>query len=285
MRELRGKVAVVTGGASGIGRAMADRFAAEGMKVVVADVEDAALGATERELRERKAEVLAVKTDVSSAEQVQALADATIHRFGKAHVLCNNAGVSVGGPMWEHTLADWEWVLGVNLWGVIHGIRTFVPLMLRQAEPAHVVSTASLAGLTSNPFLGVYNVTKHAVVTMSETLVQELRTIGAPIGVSVLCPGFVSTNIADSGRNRPPALAEGADRIRPPEFEQLIRQAIAAGLPASEVAALVLAAIREDRFYVLPHPELTKTRVRARMEDIIEGRTPEPVPISMPPPK
>jgi NAD(P)-dependent dehydrogenase (short-subunit alcohol dehydrogenase family) len=279
MRELRGRVAVVTGGASGIGRALVDRLAAEGMKLVVADVEDAALAATERELRERTNDVLAVKTDVSSAEQVQGLADATLARFGKVHVVCNNAGVSVGGPMWEHTLADWQWVLGVNLWGVIHGIRTFVPIMLKQGEPAHVVSTASLAGLTSNPFLGVYNVTKHGVVTLSETLVQELRTIGAPIGVSVLCPGFVQTGIADSMRNRPAALADGAARIRPPEFEQQIRQAIAAGLPPADVAELVVGAIREDRFYILPHPELTHVRVRARMEDILEGRTPEPFPL------
>jgi NAD(P)-dependent dehydrogenase (short-subunit alcohol dehydrogenase family) len=282
MRDLRGKVAVVTGGASGIGRALVDRFASEGMPVVVADVEDAALAATERDLREHEAEVLAVKTDVSSAEQVQALADATIARFGKVHVVCNNAGVAVGGPLWEHTLGDWEWVLGVNLWGVVHGIRTFVPIMLKQGEPAHVVSTASLAGLTSNPFLGVYNVTKHAVVTMSETLVQELHMIGAPIGVSVLCPGFVQTGIADSSRNRPAALANGADRLRPPEFEQLTRQAIAAGIPPAQVAELVLTAIREDRFYILPHPELTKMRVRARMEDILEGRTPEPAPLPMP---
>jgi NAD(P)-dependent dehydrogenase (short-subunit alcohol dehydrogenase family) len=276
MQDFRGKVAVVTGGASGIGRALVDRFAAEGMQVVVADVEDAALAATERELRERKADVLAVKTDVSSAEQVQALADATIARFGKVHVICNNAGVSVGGPMWEHTLADWQWVLGVNLWGVIHGIRTFVPIMLQQGEPAHVVSTASIAGLTSNPFLGVYNATKHAVVTLSETLVQELRTIGAPIGVSVLCPGFVQTGIADSSRNRPAALSQGADRTRPSELEQLIRQAIAAGMPPAQVAEVVLTAIREDRFYALSHPDLTKLRVRARMEDILEGRTPAP---------
>jgi NAD(P)-dependent dehydrogenase (short-subunit alcohol dehydrogenase family) len=279
MQNLRDKVAVVTGGASGIGRALVDRFAADGMKVVVADVDPGALEATARELGARGADVLAVRTDVSKPEDVEALARATLGRFGKVHVLCNNAGVSVGGPMWEHTLDDWQWVLGVNLWGVIHGIRTFVPIMLRQGEPAHVVNTASLAGLSSNPFLGVYNATKHAVVTLSETLAQELAALAAPVKVSVLCPGFVRTGIADSHRNRPAEFAEGADRLRPEAFEQAIRAAIADGLPPSDVAGLVAKAIREERFYVLPHPELTKTRVRARMEGILEGRTPTPAPL------
>src|SRR5262245_17864537 len=250
MQELRSKVAVVTGGASGIGRALVDRFAVDGMKVVIADVEPGALDAAAGELRARGADVLAVRTDVAQAEDVNALAQQTLARFGKVHVLCNNAGVSVGGPMWEHTLDDWRWVLGVNLWGVVHGIRTFVPIMLRQNEPAHVVNTASLAGLTSTQFCGIYNVTKHAVVTMSETLAQELATVGAPVKVSVLCPGFVQTRIADSDRNRPAGLADGAARERPAEFEQVIRTAIAGGIPPSEVAALVASSIREERFYV-----------------------------------
>jgi NAD(P)-dependent dehydrogenase (short-subunit alcohol dehydrogenase family) len=220
--------------------------------------------------------VLAVRCDVARAEEVQALADRARERFGAVHVLCNNAGVSVGGPMWEHTIADWEWVLGVNLWGVIHGIRTFVPLMLAQGVPAHVVNTASLAGLSSTPFLGVYNVTKHAVVTMSETLAQELAMMGAPIKVSVLCPGFVQTAIADSWRNRPAAYADGADRVRPDSFEQMIRAAVAGGLPPATVAQQVLDAILHERFYVLPHPEITQDRVRRRLEDILENRTPVP---------
>ena len=279
MQDVRSKVAVVTGGASGIGRALVDRFAADGMKVVVADVETAALETTGRELAARGADVLTVRTDVSKAEDVAALAERTLARFGKVHVVCNNAGVSVGGPMWEHTLADWEWVLGVNLWGVVHGVRTFVPIMLRQGEPAHVVNTASLAGLSSNPFLGIYNVTKHAVVTLSETLAQELAAVGAPVKVSVLCPGFVRTAIADSNRNRPAELADGADRIRPEAFEQTIRAMIASGLAPADVAALVATAIRDERFWVFPHPDITRDRVRARLEDILAGRTPAPGPL------
>ncbi len=279
MQDFRDKVAVVTGGASGIGRAMVDRFAQAGMRIVIADVEPAALASAERELRDRGATVLGVKTDVANPADVEALAAKAVEAFGGVHVLCNNAGVSVGGPMWEHTLDDWQWVFGVNLWGVIYGIRTFVPIMLKQNQPAHVVSTASLAGLTSNAFLGVYNVTKHAVVTLSETLAQELAMVGAPIKVSVLCPGFVSTKIADSGRNRPGTLADGSAKIQPAEFEQVIRAAIAGGLDPAVVGNLVFEAIRDEKFYILPHPELTKTRVRDRMEGILENRTPTSVPL------
>jgi NAD(P)-dependent dehydrogenase (short-subunit alcohol dehydrogenase family) len=279
MQDFRDKVAVVTGGASGIGRAMVDRFAQAGMRVVIADVEASALAMAERELRDRGVTVLGVKTDVAKPEDVEALAKAAVEKFGGVHVLCNNAGVSVGGPMWEHTLADWEWVFGVNLWGVIYGIRTFVPIMLKQNQPAHIVSTASLAGLTSNAFLGVYNATKHAVVTLSETLAQELAMVGAPIKVSVLCPGFVSTKIADSHRNRPGTLADGADKNQPAEFEQVIRAAIAGGLDPAVVGNLVFEAIRDEKFYVLPHPELTKTRVRDRMEGILENRQPTAAPL------
>jgi NAD(P)-dependent dehydrogenase (short-subunit alcohol dehydrogenase family) len=279
MQDFRDKVAVVTGGASGIGRAMVDRFAQAGMRIVIADVEASALATAERELRDRGVKVLGVKTDVAKPEDVEALAAKTVETFGGVHVLCNNAGVSVGGPMWEHTLADWEWVFGVNLWGVIYGIRTFVPIMLKQNQPAHIVSTASLAGLTSNAFLGVYNATKHAVVTLSETLAQELAMVGAPIKVSVLCPGFVSTKIADSHRNRPGTLADGADTIQPAEFEQVIRAAIAGGLDPAVVGNLVFEAIRDEKFYILPHPELTKVRVRDRMEGILENRQPTAAPL------
>ena len=276
MRELAGKVAVVTGAASGIGRALSERFARAGMKVVLADVEPAPLATAARALADAGAETLGVPTDVSRADDVDALARRTLERFGAVHVVCNNAGVALAGPIWEHSLEDWRWLLGVNLWGVVHGVRTFVPLMLEAKTPGHIVNTASVAGLTSAPGLGAYNVSKHAVVTLSETLVQELRLVGARVGVSVLCPGFVQTRIADSERNRPEALADGADRPRPEQFEQMIRAAVAGGIPPAAVAEQVLDAIRHERLYVLPHPEITHERVRARMEGILRNETPQP---------
>src|SRR3989454_8974881 len=205
MKEFRDRVAVVTGAASGIGRGLAERFAAEGMKVVLADVEQSALDQADAEMRERGATVLPVRTDVSKPQQMEQLAQQTLEAFGAVHIVCNNAGVGgPGGPVWERTLADWQWVLGVNLWGVIHGIRTFVPIMLRQETEGHIVNTASVAGLVSLPMLTIYDVTKHGVVTLSESLYQELAMSGSRLRVSVLCPGFVSTNIMDADRNRPP---------------------------------------------------------------------------------
>lgn len=277
MRELRGKTAVVTGGASGIGRALAERFLDEGMRVVVADVEPAALEAAATALG-AKGEVLAVRTDVARGADVEALAEQAWARFGRVDVLCNNAGVSIGGLVWEHTVADWEWMLGVNLWGVVHGIRVFVPRMLAQGGEGHVVNTASVAGLTSNAFMGIYNVTKHAVVTLSETLRKDLAMAGGTIGVSVLCPGFVQTRIADADRNRPADLRDAARAERPAAIDGLVRSLLASGLPPSEVAAAVVDAIRSERFYILTHPELT-AHVRARMEDIVEGRAPSTAPV------
>jgi NAD(P)-dependent dehydrogenase (short-subunit alcohol dehydrogenase family) len=269
MRDLRGKTALVTGGASGIGRAMAERFAAEGMRIVLADVEPGALETTAAALRTGGADVLAVPTDVTDGAQMEALAE----RAGRVDVLCNNAGVAISGPVWLHTVADWEWVLGVNLWGVIHGIRVFVPRMIAQGGPGHVVNTASVAGLTSNPMMGVYNVTKHAVVTLSETLHKDLALVGAPIKVSVLCPGFVQTAIADSDRNRPQALQNADAAPRAEAMEQIVRQALATGLPPSQVAQDVLDAIREERFYIQTHPQFA-SHIRERMEDILQNRVP-----------
>jgi len=279
MQELRGKCAVVTGAASGIGRAMADAFANEGMCVVLADIESGALEEAAAALRGRGARVLAVPTDVSQAEQVQALADRAVAAFGRVDVVCNNAGVALSGSTWEHTLADWQWLLGVNLWGVVHGVRTFVPLMLQQGGEGHIVNTGSVAGLTSNPFMSIYNVTKHAVVTLSETLQKELTLAGAQVRVSVLCPGFVNTRILDAERNRPVALQNAVATERHPTFEEMASAALAAGLPPAQVAAQVVDAVKTDRFYILTHPEFSP-RVRQRMEDILEGRTPAAVPLA-----
>lgn len=275
MKDFAGKVAVVTGAASGIGRALADRFAAAGMQVVLADVERQALAEACEELAATGARVLPVPTDVSQAGSVEALARAALDTFGAVHVLCNNAGVATAGPTWEHTLADWQWLLGVNLWGVIHGVRTFVPIMLRQDTDCHVVNTASMAGLIAGPFMSMYNVAKFGVVALSETLHHELALQQAKVKVSVLCPGFVNTRIMDSERNRPAALVN-ATAVVPPEAEvmqQAARQLLAAGLPPARVAECVFEAIRDERLYVLTHPEM-KPMIEGRMRDILAERNP-----------
>lgn len=278
MREFRGRVAVVTGAASGIGRGLAEACAREGMRVVLADVDEAALAEAGRELEGAGADVLAVRTDVSRAEDVEALARETLEAFGAVHLLFNNAGVGAGTTVWESTLEDWRWVLGVNLWGVIHGVRTFVPIMLGQADECHVVNTASMAGLVSGPALGVYKVSKHAVVSLSETLYCELAIAKAKVGVSVLCPAGVNTRVLDSGRNRPAELQNGADceSAHPAvvQAEALLRQLVAAGMPPSEVAGAVFDAIRAGRFYILTHADW-KPLVRKRMNDILLGRNPD----------
>jgi NAD(P)-dependent dehydrogenase (short-subunit alcohol dehydrogenase family) len=270
MRELRDRVGVVTGAASGIGRALARRFAAEGMKVVLADVERPALEKAAAELDASGGRAIAVPTDVSKPEQVDALARRALDAFGAVHVLCNNAGVFTAGPIWEQTLGDWKWVIDVNLWGVIHGIRTFVPILLAQGGEAHIVNTASVAGLVSPRGLGPYNVTKHGVVTLSETLHYELRAAGSQIGVSVLCPGAIRTNIADAERNRPAELARGPSA----GANAALRAGLEAGMDPAQVAEIVLRGIREERFYLLTHPEL-KAGVERRLRDILEDRVPK----------
>ena len=276
MKEFRDKVAVVTGAASGIGRALATAFAAEGMRVVLADVEAGALDEAAHAIAATGTKTLAVLTDVSKGEQVEALARAATDAFGAVHVVCNNAGVSVSGLSWMHTVADWEWVLGVNLWGVIHGVRVFTPLLLAQGGEGHVVNTASIAGMLSGPGMSVYDVTKHGVVTLSESLYHELRLLGSTIGVSVICPAWVNTRIIDSERNRPAELASTAQALPGREdIEKMARSLLASGLPPARVASLVVDAVRAGRFYVLPHPEW-KAYVRTRMEDILEDRNPSP---------
>src|SRR5437868_8827850 len=275
MQDLRGKVAVVTGAASGIGNGVATRLAEEGMKVVLADVEEGPLADAEKKLADAGATVLGVPTDVTKGDQVDALAAKTFETFGTAHVVHNNAGVGTGGPMWTLTEADWQWVLGVNLWGVIHGVRAFVPRLVEQGE-GHVVNTASIAGLTSAPMMGPYNVSKHGVVTLSETLANELALHGSPVKVSVLCPGWVQTRIHEADRNRPPELQQdNPDNPMAEMGRQMLTSLISSGMPPSEVAGRVLDAIRDERFYIITHPDMLPM-VRHRMEDILEGRTPAP---------
>jgi len=276
MKELQGKVAVVTGAASGIGRAMADRFVAEGMMVVLADVENAALEQAAAELSRAGGQVTAVRTNVALAEDVEHLAQQTIDTFGAVHVLCNNAGVYLRARAWEHSLADWQWLLGVDLWGVIHGIRSFVPRMLAQDTECHILNTASVAGLVVLPAMATYSVAKHGVVALSETLRDDLQDVRAKIGVSVLCPGGVQTQIANSERNRLQEFQRSTEDVAGAanvnhELPAAVQSALARNIVPTEVADHVVAAIREDRFYVLTHTEF-RDGVRHRMEGIINER-------------
>ncbi len=287
MRQLDGKVAVVTGAASGIGRALAERSAQEGMKVVLADVERDALAKAEAELKAAGATVLAVPTDVSKLSDVEALAQQTLAAFGGVHLLFNNAGVGGGSTVWESTISDWQWIVGVNLWGVIHGVKVFVPIMLEQGGECHVVNTASEAGLIAGPGLALYKVTKHAVVSLSETLYYELGMRNADVKVSVVCPSWVKTRIGESGRNRPPELADGSDLSNlPPDQMAMAAQvwrAIQSGMDPLEVADLVFRAIRDERLYILTNPEEARTLVAERLGNIVEQRNPEiPAELSIP---
>ncbi|WP_238456489.1 SDR family NAD(P)-dependent oxidoreductase [Desulfotruncus arcticus] len=274
MKEFKDKVAVITGAASGIGQGLAERCAREGMKVVLGDIEETALFQAQKELQASGAKVLAVRTDVSKASDVEALAQKTLDTFGAAHLLFNNAGIAAGSTIWESTLADWEWIIGVNLWGVIHGLRTFVPIMLAQDTEGHIVNTASVAGLTTGH--SPYSVTKHAVVALSEQLYHSLAHLNAKVKASVLCPGFVKTRIMDSERNRPVELQNETARPLTPEEEaivQYVRQGVQAGMSPQQAADHVFQAIREERFYIFTHPEYNAA-VQMRMEDILQGRNP-----------
>jgi NAD(P)-dependent dehydrogenase (short-subunit alcohol dehydrogenase family) len=275
MKRLKDRVAVVTGAASGIGLALAERFAAEGMKVVMADIEKAALTSVADGLRQSGAAVLAIAVDVSRPEHIERLAAETYQTFGAAHVLCNNAGVAVIGAVHEHTLADWEWVINVNLWGVIHGVRAFVPRMLAGGDEGHIVNTASMAGLTTAPFMSVYDVTKHGVVALSESMYKEFVVTGAPIGVSVVCPGLIKTNIMQSARNRPEKLADvGKQGPMTQAFGQGLADRLAGGYPPSEVAEQVVRGIQEGRFYVVPAQPEVKSGIAVRAQDLIDLKNP-----------
>jgi NAD(P)-dependent dehydrogenase (short-subunit alcohol dehydrogenase family) len=275
MRDLKGKVAVVTGAASGIGRAMAERFAREGMKLVLADVQERQLAEARDAIARGGTEAIAVPTDVSRWEAVDALARRAFEAFGAAHVVCNNAGIGAGGLTWEMPEADWSWVLGVNLWSVVHGVRAFVPRLIAQGE-GHVVNTASIAGLVSAPGMSAYCATKHAVVAISECLHHDLAIAGhSGVKVSVVCPAWVKTAISDSDRNRP-ASAPKRPQASPQEhmLQELVRSAVAGGIPAEDVANQVLDAIVNERFWVLTHPK-TKKAVERRTRGVVEDRNPE----------
>jgi len=277
LKDFKDKVAVITGAASGIGRGIANKAVKEGMKVVLADIEAEALSQAEKELKSSGANVISVLTDVSKFEDVEALAQKTLDTFGEVHLLCNNAGVGAGGLIWENTMSDWKWVMGVNLWGVIHGIRTFIPIMLKQDNECHVVNTASLAGILSDEVgAGIYTVTKHGVVALSEILIRELALVMSKIKVSVLCPGFVKTKIFDSERNRPAELYKDPSEIIPhPEFEQLgelYLQLFEAGITSDKAGDIIFQAINDDVFYILTDTSLFyKRMVKKRMEGILQA--------------
>jgi NAD(P)-dependent dehydrogenase (short-subunit alcohol dehydrogenase family) len=252
MELFEGRVAVVTGAANGIGRAVAMRCAAEGMKVVCADIERDAAAALVATLEAKGAEALAVTTDVSQADQVNALAERTLERFGGVHFLMNNAGVYAGGLSWEAPQSDYEWVFSVNVYGILHGLRAFMPHLL-EADEGYVVNTASMAGLTATPFNASYYMSKHAALSLSETLYLEMQARQAKVGVSVLCPELIDTRIGFADRNRPEHLKRGeAEHAEQTLVEQAIKDATAKGLPPSAMAERVFEAMREERFYILP---------------------------------
>lgn len=275
MKEFKGKVAVITGAASGIGRGIAERCAQEGMKIVLADVEDASLAGAESDLKVAGATVLVVKTDVSRRSEVEELARRTLDAFGKVHLLFNNAGIGAGGSPWEATWNDWEWAIGVNLWGVIYGVKIFTPLMLAQNEECHIVNTSSGAGLVVGGMSAPYSVTKHGVVALSESLHLALQARNALVKVSVLCPGLVRTNTIDCERNRPADLKNPPVELSPQLRAGLdmFKAAVLAAMPPQQVAEIVFDAIRNERFYIITDPAWMEV-VKMRVDDLLRLENP-----------
>jgi NAD(P)-dependent dehydrogenase (short-subunit alcohol dehydrogenase family) len=273
--ELEGKVAVITGAASGIGFGLAAQAASRGMKLVLADIEEAALRDARIRLAERGASALAVATDVRVADEVEALAEAAFDEFGAVDLLCNNAGVNltVARPIWEFSPGDWEWVIGVNMWGVIHGLRAFLPRMMQQSTQSHILNTASSAGLISGPGLAVYKLTKHAVVSLSETLFHDLKGVGARVGVSVFCPGVVKTGIREASRNRPAALGIEPPRSADQEaVEKMLRES--PGISGPEAGEIALRSLESGLFYIFTDPGAVES-ARQRLTGIEAGVPPE----------
>ncbi len=280
MKDFNGRVAVVTGAASGMGLAFSHRFAQEGMTVVLADIEAEALSMAEAAVKAHGGKVTAVRTNVMSEDDIARLAEAAFSAYGNVHVLVNNAGVVGSGATlrsrpWETPLTEWEWTWGVNFMGVLYGIRAFVPRMLENGDEGHIVNTASMAGLLTgaNP----YNISKHAVVCLTEGIYKEFRGMGAKLSASVLCPGLIRTAILDAGRNRPPELGRTDLSAQRPElqaFNEMFTAALSAGYEPEEVARQVFEAVRDDRFYIFPAQDNILESVRIRMEDIIEQRNP-----------
>lgn len=268
--DVNGKVAVVTGAASGMGFAMAQTFAGAGMKVVLADIEEAALEAATAQLVQAGCEAIEVRTDVSQLDEIEALAAATLKQFGAVHVLCNNAGVGVGAPVGGTSIADWKWTLDIDLWGPIYGVETFLPLIEEQGE-GHINSTASMAGLYAGASLGAYNVAKHGVVALMASLERDLRWRDSKVHASVLCPGPINTNIVDSERNREPQdAAQHVASEQGQKFWDFLTRTLANGMNPAEVGPMVLDAIVDEKFWILTHPEMGEVAVsqtRAMIDD------------------
>jgi len=276
MKEFKGKVAVITGGASGIGRGIAERCVSEGMKVVLADIDETSLTKAETELKTPGGTVLGVRTDVSKRSDVELLARQALDAFGQVHLLFNNAGVAAGGAPWEATWNDWEWVIGVNLWGVIHGVKVFTPLMLAQNTECHIINTSSAAGLIVGGASAPYAVTKHAVVALSESLYLTLQQRNSLVKVSVLCPGLVRTNIADAERNRPAALRNETVTMTPEMQAGLaaFKAAMEASMSPLQVADVVFDAVKKEQFYILTHPEWTEV-IQLRTDKLLRMENPQ----------
>jgi NAD(P)-dependent dehydrogenase (short-subunit alcohol dehydrogenase family) len=284
MKDFKGKVAVITGASSGIGFGLAERCAQEGMKVVMAGINEDNLKKAEKEIKKTGAQTYIVKTDVSKREDVEALLKKTLDKFGKVHLLFNNAGVGAPSTTWEATLNDWQWVLEVNLWGVIYGVHYFIPIMLKQDEECYIVNTSSTAGLVAYPYNSPYITSKYAVLALTEALFHDLKTRGITnIGVSVVCPGWIRTNVATADRNRPATLTnkpgEGVDLSNPviQEMAKGMLQLLENGMSPQKTADVIFTGIKTKKFYILPNAEEFFPAIRVQGEDAVLGRDPTPL--------